>query len=99
MPPKISKRPAPCSEEPPELTEEALRKHDLKSKLELWKHGKADDETLKKSLTPPETQACWMKFEFHRGKLQKAVEEWEGLRQLGRGQNKDQKKRLFLLAF
>ena len=82
-----------------ELTSEALKQHDLNTKIDMLKTGECGDHTFMESLDPKEMMACWKRFEFGRSKSDVAKEHWDAMKTLGRGENKDQKKRLLLMAF
>jgi hypothetical protein len=82
-----------------ELTSEALKAHDLNTKIDMLKTGKCGDHTFMESLDTKELTACWKRFEFGRSKSDVAKEHWDAMKTMGRGENKDQKKRLLLMAF
>lgn len=81
------------------LTAAAIEKRGLNQKIDLLKKGKIDDKGFLDSLNPKDTQACWKRFEFGRGKNPEARDAWDDMKKLGRGENKDQKKRMLLIAY
>ncbi len=77
----------------PALTAETLEQRDLQTKINMYKSGKVGGDHFLASLAPNDQQACWKRFEFHRAKSQEASSAWGELKQVGRGHNKDQKKK------
>ncbi len=86
-------------DETQELTESVLKQHDLKTKLEALEKGRCSDDLFWKTLGPKEQQALWKRYEYGRCKSQSASDAWDHLKTLRRGDSKDLKKRLLLLAF
>lgn len=82
-----------------ELTEKNVGKHNLDSLVKKLKSGELEDEKFMAQLDNKQKMALWKRLEVGRSKHPTAGDQWCALTKLGRGDNKDGKKRMLLLAY
>ena len=83
-----------------ELTADALHKLDFEQKVKHFQDGAVKDEAFWQSLDAEEKMRAWKRFEYGRTKNEQAMTQWNSMnKKLGRGDSKDNKKRMLLLSF
>lgn len=82
------------------ISQAAIQKHgDLHKAIESFQKGKITGDELMKGLQAPETQRLWKHFEYFRNQDEDAKSDWQSVSSLKRGEGKDSKKRMLLLAW
>ena len=92
----IAKKPAV---QKAELSKANLEKHELDEKIKMFREGSISGSQMLEACTQKQQQAAWKRFEHGRNVTPDAKEQWESFKDMGRGDGKDAKKKMLLLAF
>ena len=76
-----------------ELTEKNVGKHNVDTLIQKLKSGQLEDDKFLSQLDNKQKMVLWKRFEVARTKNTGAADQWNSLKQLGRGQQKDAKKK------
>jgi hypothetical protein len=82
-----------------ELTEKNVGKHNVDTLIQKLKSGQLEDDKFLSQLDNKQKMVLWKRFEVARTKNTGAADQWNSLKQLGRGQQKGAKQKMLLLAF
>ena len=76
-----------------ELTEKNVGKHNVDTLIQKLKSGQLEDDKFLSQLDNKQKMVLWKRFEVARTKNTGAADQWNSLKQLCRGQQKDAKKK------
>ena len=76
-----------------ELTEKNVGKHNVDTLIQKLKSGQLEDDKFLSQLDNKQKMVLWKRFEVARTKNTGAADQWNSLKQLGRGQQKDANKK------
>ena len=76
-----------------ELTETNVGKHNVDTLIQKLKSGQLEDEKFMSQLDSKQKMVLWKRFEVARSKNNSAADHWNSFKKMGRGEQKDAKKK------